>query len=359
MEATKKYLVSADYVTSEHGALGCRACHEGNNIDDKTKAHEGLIKRPSADNDGVCADCHKDVTEKYKTSLHNMTAGIKQGLAELAYPHTYGSNEELAEVYGADCSKCHATCGDCHVRRPNSIQGGLFDQHNFTANAPIEETCWGCHGARNAGEYIGNINGMASIPDLHYKNGMDCTDCHDIANFHGGGKVETAMYELDNLPQCIDCHEDVYSKDSPIAAHKAHDPELMSCQVCHSIPSNNCYSCHVKAEGGSEITSEIQFKIGMNPEPSEKYPYKYVVVRHIPTTSDMLAAKGENLLPNYDQVPNWKMSPSHNIQRRTPYNRDCSRCHGNEKIFLTEKDLRPDDSKANEKVVVKEIPPTF
>lgn len=328
-------------------------------MDDQAKAHEGLVVRPSANPEGVCADCHKDVVDTYQNSLHNTTAGIKKVLGELAYPHTYENNAALAEVYGKDCSKCHATCGDCHVTRPSSIQGGLFAQHQFTSDAPIEETCWGCHGARNAGEFIGNINGMAAVPDVHYKNGMKCTDCHDVANFHGDGAVETAMYELDNSPNCIDCHEDIYAEDSPIDAHKAHDPNTMSCQVCHSIPSNNCYSCHVKAEGGSEIQSQLQFKIGKNPNPDEKHPWKYVVVRHIPTSADMLDAKEKGLLPNYNATANWKMSPSHNIQRLTPYAKDCSRCHGNEKIFLLEKDLRPDDSKANKDVCVTEIPPAY
>lgn len=356
MEAEDKFVVSEAFLGSFHGQLGCIACHGGQNVADMEEAHRDIVVQPSAGSDHVCASCHGDIAETYALSLHSTTAGIERGLERLAYPHTYNNNPALAEVYEHDCSSCHASCGECHVSRPRAIGGGVHTQHEFVREPPIEDTCWGCHGARNAGEYIGNVNGIRTVPDVHFQADMHCSDCHALDNFHGSGEFETGMWDLDTLPSCTDCHSQVYAADSPIDAHRYHEPDMMSCQVCHSLPVNNCTGCHVSPDGGSTMTSRMQFKIGLNPNPDEKRPYTYVALRHVPTTKTMLDAFEEGLLQNFDNITSYKISPSHNIQRTTPQNRDCQRCHGNERIFLQARDLPADGSPANERLIVDPIP---
>jgi len=71
----------------------------------------------------------------------------------------------------------------------------------------------------------------------------------------------------------------------------------------------------------------------------------------MPTTADSFIEAGDNLLPNFNEKANWKYSPTHNIQRSTFQNESCNACHGNPRIFLSEKDLRETDSKANWEIV--------
>ncbi len=354
MEATDKYVVSEAFLEDVHGQIGCISCHGGQNETDMDLAHEGMIVQPSAHD--ACSSCHAGIAETYETALHNTTAGIARGLERLAYPKTFNDTPELEYVYENDCTSCHASCGECHVSRPRVMGGGVHTNHEFVKLPPMDDSCWGCHGARNAGEYMGNVDGISTIPDVHYEAGMHCADCHAVDNFHGTGEVETGMWDLETLPSCYDCHTDVYAEDSPIEAHAVHDPDSMSCQVCHSLPVNNCTSCHVSADGGSSVRSRMQFKIGLNPMQSERHPYTYVALRHVPTNEDMLAEFGDDLLPNFENITSFKMSPSHNVQRITPQNRDCQRCHGNERIFLQEDDLPADGSPANIDLIVPEIP---
>ena len=307
------------------------------------------MRAPSADLDGICADCHYEVTETYKTSLHSTVRGFETSLLKFGGEDALDSpHEGLGQVYNMNCMACHATCGECHVSRPTTWAGGLINQHEFFSTPPMEQTCFGCHGARNAGEYMGTV-GFAR--DVHYEMGMTCMDCHDVTNFHGTGVAYDTMWEKPVLPSCLDCHEDQTPGQSDLHVHNVHGTDL-SCHVCHSQASQSCFECHVSiADDGQSVSSSsemrILFRIGLNPEITEERPYRYVTLRHIPTAADSYIEFGENLLPNFDQYPNWKYSPTHNIQRCTFQNESCNSCHGNERIFLRESDLRKTDSKAN------------
>lgn len=354
-------------MTSTHGTLGCVGCHGGVNDMDQEKAHSGMVPDPSAIDGGVCSDCHTDVAETFKTSLHYTTNGQARGLEALSHEGAVHGGEHIAvdhlvETYEGECSACHATCGQCHISRANSITGGLIDGHNFLAKPNAEVACYSCHGARSAGEYLGDVAGVPTMPDVHWKKAqMECADCHAASNFHGTGAVETEKFDLAELPQCVDCHPDALPGQGEIVAHNAHPEDTLQCQVCHSVSYNNCWDCHVslspEGKWGSKSTNKLGFKIGLNPDQDEQHPWKYILVRHVPTVNDMLDAKAEGLLTSFDEVPNWKMTAAHNIQRKTPQNINCNKCHGNERLFLTEKDLTDTDPAANMDLVVKEIPP--
>ena len=83
----------------------------------------------------------------------------------------------------------------------------------------------------------------------------------------------------------------------------------------------------------------------------------YTLVRHAPTTREMLASKVADALPNYDDFPTWLPTFPHNIQRVTPQNKTCNACHGNADLFLLKGRLDPRYPKANAKVAVPRIPP--
>lgn len=348
------------FLTSSHGKLSCIGCHGGEDSPDKDTAHRDLVADPSADQGGVCAKCHQETATKFAQSLHYNLNGFRNSLAAFSDPAVLDKGSPMSTVFSLNCNNCHASCGQCHFSQPNAIKGGLLAQHDLQSTPPMDKTCYGCHGARNAGEFTGNVGPIA---DVHYnKLDMSCEDCHPVSNFHGSGKPDSEMFKASDLPTCTSCHKDIVNGKSKVVMHNVHEPDTMSCQVCHSQASQNCYDCHISFtdEKKSAVTSkshpETLFKIGLNPDRDPQHPWKYVVLRHIPTVSDSFAAAGSNLLPNYDSIPNWKMSPTHNIQRFTPQNTDCKACHGNERMFLRQQDLTETDSRANENLVVKKIP---
>ena len=218
--------------------------------------------------------------------------------------------------------------------------------------------CIACHGSRIGAEYLGENEGVPA--DVHWTSAtMTCTACHED-ELHGSEESVATRYDNPDLVRCEDCHEDVLSNTEDNAQHEQHLDDL-SCQVCHATTYKNCYGCHVSIdeEGLPCRTSEpsvMQFEIGLNPIQSPERPYKYVVLRHVPTCAGTCDYYGANLLPDFDALPTWKYTTPHNIQLNTPQNESCNSCHGNIDIFLTEEDVLPEEMEANKVVIVSEIP---
>lgn len=346
------YLVAEEFLATSHGELGCINCHGGENLPIQEEAHATMNPYPSFETDGICSKCHGGVTDTFQNSLHHNIKGMENGLMAFTNTESMLDSPPHGEVFGMNCINCHATCGDCHVSRPKAYTGGLINQHEFFKTPPMEETCYGCHGARVAGEFMGEV-GFSG--DVHFELGMTCMDCHPIDNFHGTGEEFASMWDQP-LPSCLDCHDDVYSEETTNPFHKQHDGDL-SCQVCHSQANNNCFECHVnynddKTALKSTSQTKLMFKIGLNPEITPERPYKYVTLRHIPTVSTSFDAVEKDMLPNYDNIHNWKYSPTHNIQKSTFQNESCESCHDNNKLFLNEDDLWDSDSKENLRLIV-------
>ena len=221
----------------------------------------------------------------------------------------------------------------------------------------MQSNCTACHGSRVGDEYMGKNEGVPG--DVHWtKEGMTCSACHTDA-LHGTGEQMANRYQSPSA-QCEDCHEDVWQDTEGNPQHEQHVGDL-SCNVCHATSYKNCYSCHVAVNDKgvpyyATEPSEMHFKIGINTLRSREKPYKYVVLRHPPTNPDVFEFYGSNLLPEFDALPTWKYATPHNIQLHTPQNESCDACHGNEALFLTEDDLSPDEIKANQGVIVPEIP---
>ncbi|MFZ5754546.1 MAG: multiheme c-type cytochrome [Bacillota bacterium] len=338
---------------TKHGNLDCRTCHGGQNSADMTLAHKDLVKDPSDTvGGGVCAECHQEIADTFKDSLHFKQTGFVKSLEEFSHEGILNEDGALKEAFAGNCSTCHVSCGDCHVSRPKAQSGGLLAQHQFVM-PDMEKNCVLCHSTRNGAEYTGTVGITA---DVHYQKGLTCIDCHPATNFHGSKPEATEMMLKEDLPDCLDCHKDTYGPESKIEAHKAHPENTLSCQVCHSSATNNCFECHINVKEDGKLAShsevKLMFKIGKNPAPDKLHPEKYITVRHIPTIKNSFDALGKNALPNFDEIPNWKLSPTHNIQRFTPQNSDCETCHSTKGLYLTKEDLRPSDSKANEKLLV-------
>jgi len=297
------------YLAGPH-AFDCRSCHNGQaGILLKDDAHVGLISDPSWGVNNQCALCHGNIAESFSTSLHATLRG-EHALFEARTGFTLESMPAVHEEYNSECNKCHATCGSCHISRPDAVGGGFIQSHRIKRTPDLKNQCTACHGSRVGDEYTGANEGYSA--DVHYvPNAMSCRECHTGAEMHGDGNLYEHRYEVENAPACGDCHDiDAFDNDY----HEQHGEDFQ-CQVCHSQKYKNCNACHV---GGDGITgpSWLDFKIGRNPIPDERSG-EYVILRHIPIAEDTYSDWEGTMTSLYSEVPTWKYATPHNIKRWT------------------------------------------
>jgi hypothetical protein len=155
------------------------------------------------------------------------------------------------------CNVCHAGCLDCHFT-PSPKEG----THSFSKTPP-SMNCLGygrgtsmCHpGAmhsRRGETYIGGDYAIPSgmTPDVHYKKGIHCVDCHQTG--------EKGMGDIERKASCRDCHievEDAHRR----GVHKTLD----------------CATCHVNELGGYQITVWGPGIIAGKQNPFKKYSLYY------------------------------------------------------------------------------------
>jgi len=370
LEPYEKVYVDSDFLDEDedvHGQISCEECHGGNpDADTMEEAHEGVKRDPTyPDATKSCGECHLDeghpeIAEKNGTNLHISLSPFKKKIALRANPDsTVGDTIESA--MGTHCMTCHSSCGQCHVSRPASVEGGLIEGHLFQKTPPVETNCTSCHGSRVGSEFHGGNEGIPA--DVHHLEGMDCKECHTGDEMHGSGHDHFDRYEVTNRAKCEDCHKSPGSEADEEAAKPREHPshtihqDKVSCQVCHSVSYKNCYNCHVgKDTAGMPYfktdPSKMDFKIGLSSKISEKRPEEYVIVRHVPVSGSLFDFYVEDALTNVASEPTWKFATPHNIQLKTPQNESCLSCHGNNDLFLTEGDATSWEIKANEAVFV-------
>lgn len=354
----EKIYVDSEIAEDEnHGDLGCEECHGGNPDDPNWEtAHEGVVKDPSyPDASETCGACHEDIAEHYQTSLHISLSPYKKIIGMRANPEKT-VHEKVESARQGHCNECHSSCGQCHISRPTSVDGGLLDGHLFQKRPPMQEVCTACHGSRIGKEYLGKNKGFK--PDIHKEKYFKCIKCHTADEMHGDGRECANRYAVENGPRCRDCHDKIYDPKAENARNHWVHKDKVGCNVCHSQAYKNCYACHFgrdkkgfkyfKTQG-----SDIQFKIGLNPLQSPKRPERYVLVRHVPVDHKSFDYYVKDGLSNFDALPTWKFATPHNIRRQTPQNKTCNACHGNTDLFLLEKDVKPEYLEANKSVIVR------
>lgn len=354
MEPQEKVLVSEEFLSTTHGEIACDDCHGGQPGEaDKAKAHTGMEPYPAAKNpEKVCGECHEDIVKTAPTSLHTTLSTFPTVLKSRADMAKW---DEIDEARSHHCAGCHtSSCGGCHVSRPKFAKKGLINGHIFQKRPDPVNQCTACHGSRVGMEFYG----MRGEGDTHAsKHNMDCVSCHEATEMHADGSGLPGRYHLPEMTRCEDCHKGL--ENGSVRDHEIHIGKVQ-CQVCHSQTYVNCYSCHTGKDdkGLRYFTNQREvegMKIGLNYD--KKAPdasYNYMLVRHIPVDPDLFSFYVKDALTNFDNVPNWKRTSPHNIQRKTWQNANCNNCHGNRELFLSEKDLLDYEIKANAKVIVPE-----
>jgi hypothetical protein len=215
----------------------------------------------------------------------------------------------------AGCSACHvpyasdglSASGDAAIPKD---EPGHPEAHVITT-AVRDSQCLGCHnngGARIGLSYVGlavtnpslghavcEPGGRAAYgatviqkkPDVHYRKGMSCIDCHDTVDLHGDGNIYTHQ-EYQVGIRCETCHGSwdkaptfrtehgrglanvEFSKERPFLRAKATGERLaiptlfqqgpdgqgpsaiwhrghqrLECYACHSERTTQCYACHI------------------------------------------------------------------------------------------------------------------
>ena len=355
LEPQKKVLVSAEFLDSDHGEIGCETCHGGDaESTEKAAAHDGLVTRPSlSDPENACGDCHEEIAASAKKSLHMTLAPFANILKRRAPPEKHKVIEMGLERH---CSQCHTSCGGCHVSRPDAVGSGFVNGHQFKARSDLLNQCVACHGSRVGNEYLGK-RGQG---DVHaQKANMDCVSCHGSEEMHAAAPADIkGRYHLKEAAKCTDCHKEL--KSGQIRNHNIHIGKVQ-CQVCHSQTYTNCYSCHTGTdqEGLPYYINKKDvegMKIGLAYEAdAPDAAFNFMLVRHIPIDPKLFDAYEKDLFTGFDEIPTWKRASPHNIQRKTWQTATCNHCHGNRDLFLSAQDLLDDEVEANRQVVVSDI----
>ena len=373
LEPWEKVLIDeVAFLDTVHGKIDCQECHQGEQSDDKEIAHTDLIPYPSDDPEAFCGDCHPDLTAASENSLHGSLAGYWTVLETRGVPENHPPAEEM---FGNHCAGCHASCGDCHVSRPTSVDGGFIDGHVFKSEPSMTNNCTACHGSRVGNEYMGKHEDLKA--DVHFRQGrMTCVDCHTGHEMHGqpgncqdchegpeGSQIAPPDHRYDGLqsPSCESCHAPVAAANDGNIFHERHSGTL-SCQVCHSVSYTSCDGCHVSLsdETGNPVFategSYLGFYIGKNPIQTYARPYEYVPVRHVPISRTSFDYYEAGMVSNFSARETWVYTTPHNIQRNTPQTQSCNTCHGNSEIFLTVDNIASGELEANREVIVDVIP---
>ena len=176
--------------------------------------------------------------EFYANSLHFTNRGI-----EYVYAKEQGGLERIvglsASELGCIKAKCHVTsCDDCHRKE---VDGKAV----YTADrGRILEACARCHPVEK------------DDPDVHFRKGMTCLDCHTAREIHGDGTAVNTYQQPGVLEvRCRKCHANI----SRSVSHTIHDDKL-DCSACHTREVVTCFNCHVDARRAAGKDVEIPLK---------------------------------------------------------------------------------------------------
>ncbi|MFN4132589.1 MAG: hypothetical protein ACK4GE_05885, partial [Caldimicrobium sp.] len=310
--------------------LGCSSCHLGNPYaSSKKEAHRGIVKNPSDLRvvEKTCGqpNCHPDDIKKVRNSLMATNHGIikrllyvfreeklLQKFSYLKVADLYSKNKDFEKSFALDYFK--KLCGSCHLYlEKEKFEGFLAEKgggcsacHLFGSKKDLKEKklhpklskvvplekCVLCHnrsgriGFTYQGLYEGSQGGifhktwidgrelLTIEPDVHFKAGLHCIDCHTRDEIMGDGNFYQNIEEAVEIT-CETCHKgkgitkkgrilnnlikkgDKLFLKSKVTGkkHPVKDPspscvdrfhKRLSCSACHSKYMPQCMGCHIR-----------------------------------------------------------------------------------------------------------------
>ncbi len=208
---------------------------------------------PVQDKSTDCAKCHPDSEMSWQNGPHGnaksdpifVAAWTEQGHpAACLTCHVTGYNEATGtwKEDGVTCAACHKDEGGNHPKTSMSVD-------------PTSKTCGTCH---TDTRFVAQESWEGSA---HYKNGMDCTSCHDPHNASLKITIDlkdpTSAKDASRL--CISCHEEA-SMNFPYSIHNQQGITCIDCHLehlenpnkdIHAVPDHSfkasiktCTTCH-------------------------------------------------------------------------------------------------------------------
>ena len=199
--------MNASFLDAKHGEIPCEQCHGGNPEDPNWQtAHQGIVKDPTFPSaDRACGECHEDIVKTAQNSFHYTLAPFDKVIETRTDKQNVDTFRKVSQAKEKHCSTCHASCGQCHVSRPDYVEGGLLKGHLFQNPPPMDTTCASCHGGRVFGEYTGIRDGFPA--DVHFEEKeMKCVDCHTAKEIHADATGVATRFDLPARPKCRKCH---------------------------------------------------------------------------------------------------------------------------------------------------------
>lgn len=171
-ETVSLYVEEANYLSSMHGTMKCTICHTDIVDYPHVGALSGKDLREAVNN--RCIQCHDDVAEVYKDSVHGKA--MKRG-SETAL-----------------CRDCH---GKHDIKKTHDPESMVFKKN-------LPETCTHCHNDHVKHSYEESYHGKAVI--LGSSKSASCVDCHGSHDMLGQSDPNSPVH-VDNIPEtCAKCH---------------------------------------------------------------------------------------------------------------------------------------------------------
>jgi len=327
------------------GVVGCADCHLGDPLTvEKRRAHKGLVKNPAdlryADRTCGRPECHPGYPARVKKSLMATNRGIitalryywketpdfREDLSVRKLMQT-GKNSPALDYFRKLCGTCHlwlprgklpgflrekgGGCAACHLlpgkgpgKKPHPVltrripvkncarchnrsgrialtYQGLYEDEQY--GTPIREGTFGAEELAD-GRFVERIP-----PDVHFKAGMGCIDCHTQSETMGDGKAYAHLEESLEIT-CEACHEGEsrtrkgrplpnlvlrdgklfwkakltgkllpVKRPDPVACrHPVH--RRLACWACHDRRVPQCFGCHVRRSGGEKQLDKLTFR---------------------------------------------------------------------------------------------------
>lgn len=310
--------------------LGCSSCHLGNPLaNSKGEAHRGIVKNPSDLRvvEKTCGqpNCHPGDIKKVRNSLMATNHGILkrllyvfkeekilQNFPNIKVADLYTKPKDFEKNLALDyfkklCASCHlylekekfkgflaekgGGCSACHLLGSKEDLKRKKLHPKLSKAVPLDK-CVKCHnrsgrlGFTYQGLYEGSqggifhelwIDGRELIkiePDVHFKAGLHCIDCHTREEIMGEEIFHKNTEEAIEIT-CETCHKEkgltkkrrtlknliqrdhklflrskLTGKEHPIkppssrCEDKIH--QRLSCSACHSKYMPQCMGCHIR-----------------------------------------------------------------------------------------------------------------